>query len=72
MKSTNNNFKLIRLFAAMQVAIVHSAGHLNINIQYLKFLDLLPGVPIFFFISGFLIIKSFKKNKLKNFFLIEF
>ena len=68
MKSTNNNFNLIRLFAAMQVAIVHSAGHLNINIQYLKFLDLLPGVPIFFFISGFLIIKSFKKNKLKNFF----
>jgi peptidoglycan/LPS O-acetylase OafA/YrhL len=68
MKSTNNNFNLIRLFAAMQVAIVHSAGYLNINIQYLKFLDLLPGVPIFFFISGFLIIKSFKKNKLKNFF----
>ena len=71
MKSTNNNFNLIRLFAALQVAIVHSAGYLNIDIQYLKFLDLFPGVPIFFFISGFLIIKSFKKNKnnkLKNFF----
>ena len=69
MKSTNNNFNLIRLFAAMQVAIVHSAGYLNIDIQYLKFLDLLPGVPIFFFISGYLIIKSFRNNyKLKNFF----
>jgi peptidoglycan/LPS O-acetylase OafA/YrhL len=71
MKFTNNNFNLIRLFAALQVAIVHSAGYLNIDIQFLKFLDLFPGVPIFFFISGFLIIKSFKKikkNKLKNFF----
>lgn len=68
MKSIDNNFNLIRLFAALQVAIVHTAGYLNIDIQYLKFLDLLPGVPIFFFISGFLIIKSFKKNKLKNFF----
>ena len=66
MKSTNNNFNLIRLFAALQVAIVHSAGYLNIDIQYLKFLDLFPGVPIFFFISGFLIIKSFKKNKKIN------
>lgn len=70
MKSKNNNFNLIRLFAALQVAIVHSVSYLNIDIQYLKFLELFPGVPIFFFISGFLIIKSFKKknNKLKNFF----
>ena len=71
MKSTNNNFNLIRLFAALQVAITHSAAYLNIDIKYLKFLDLFPGVPIFFFISGFLIIKSFKKinnDKLKNFF----
>ena len=71
MKFTNNNFNLIRLFAALQVAIVHSAAYLNIDIKYLKFLDLFPGVPIFFFISGFLIIKSFKKiknDKLKNFF----
>ena len=71
MKFTNNNFNLIRLFAALQVAITHSAAYLNIDIKYLKFLDLFPGVPIFFFISGFLIIKSFKKiknDKLKNFF----
>ncbi len=67
----SNNFNLIRFFAALQVAIVHSAGYLNVDTQYLNFLDLFPGVPIFFFISGFLIIKSFKKikkNKLKNFF----
>ena len=67
----SSDLNLIRLFAALQVALVHSAGYLNVDIQYLKFLDLFPGVPIFFFISGFLIIKSFKKiksNKLKNFF----
>jgi len=65
----NNNFNLIRLFAALQVAIVHSASYLDINLQFLQFLNLFPGVPIFFFISGYLIIKSFRNNyKLKNFF----
>ena len=68
MKYNTNNLNLIRLCAALQVAIVHSGGYLDINIQYLKFLNFFPGVPIFFFISGFLIIKSFKNNKLKNFF----
>ena len=64
-----NNFNLIRLFAALQVAIVHSASYLDINLQFLQFLNLFPGVPIFFFISGYLIIKSFRNNyKLKNFF----
>ena len=53
MKSTNNNFNLIRLFAALQVAIVHSAAYLNIDITYLKFLDLFPGVPIFFLLVVF-------------------
>ena len=65
----NNNFNLIRLFAALQVAIVHSASYLDINLQFLQFLNLFPGVPIFFFISGYLIIKSFRNSyKLKNFF----
>lgn len=71
MKSANNNFNIIRLFAALQVAIVHSCAYLNVDIKYLKLLEFFPGVPIFFFISGFLIIKSFKKikkNRLKNFF----
>jgi len=64
-----NNFNLIRLFAALQVAVVHSASYLDINLQFLQFLNLFPGVPIFFFISGYLIIKSFRNNyKLKNFF----
>ena len=53
----------------MQVTIVHSAAYLDINLQFLQFLNLFPGVPIFFFISGYLIIKSFRNNnKLENFF----
>ena len=65
----NNNFNLIRLFAALQVTVTHSASYLDINLQFLQFLNLFPGVPIFFFISGYLIIKSFRNNyKLKNFF----
>jgi len=60
-----NNFDLIRLAAALQVAITHSIGHLGIidrGGRFLAFIDLFPGVPIFFFISGFLISKSFEKN----------
>lgn len=30
--------------------------------RFLAFIDLFPGVPIFFFISGFLISKSFEEN----------
>lgn len=60
-----NNFDLIRLAAALQVAITHSIAHLGVSDQrgrFLAFIDLFPGVPIFFFISGFLISKSFEKN----------
>jgi hypothetical protein len=49
MKYNANNFNLIRLSAALQVAIVHSAGYLDINIQYLEFFNLFPEVPIFFY-----------------------
>jgi peptidoglycan/LPS O-acetylase OafA/YrhL len=61
----NNNFDLIRLFAALQVAITHSLPYFvsdigNSKLMYI--LELFPGVPVFFFISGFLISKSFEKN----------
>ena len=48
----NNNFNLIRLFAALQVAITPSASFLDINLQFLQILDLFPGVPIFFFFNN--------------------
>jgi peptidoglycan/LPS O-acetylase OafA/YrhL len=66
-----NNFDLIRLAAALQVAITHSIVFLapgSRNSPILYFIDLFPGVPIFFFVSGFLISKSFEKNaNLKEF-----
>lgn len=69
----NNNFDLIRLFAAMQVAIVHASIHLEYENYFISILKMFPGVPIFFFISGFLIFASFEKsntspNPLRNFF----
>ncbi len=64
-KRLSNNFDLIRLFAATQVAFCHSTeilcGQYYFS-EWLQFLKLFPGVPIFFFISGFLISKSFETN----------
>ena len=63
-----NNLDLIRLLAAVQVATHHSLGFLKLadtsplvdRIVYLTLL--LPGVPIFFFVSGFLISKSYESS----------
>jgi peptidoglycan/LPS O-acetylase OafA/YrhL len=60
-----NNFDLIRLAAAMQVALIHAVADLGVgapNWHLRAIADWFPGVPIFFFISGFLISKSFEKN----------
>lgn len=62
-----NNFDLLRLIAAMQVVVLHSIGILQIQPSelirsFLQFLHLFPGVPIFFFVSGFLISKSYESN----------
>lgn len=64
-KISENNFDLIRLFAASQVAILHVIGYASPNLSdslLAKLLDLFPGVPIFFFISGFLISRSYEKT----------
>jgi peptidoglycan/LPS O-acetylase OafA/YrhL len=62
-----NNFDLLRLLAALQVAVDHAVDIMHVQppafLEYvLKFAEFFPGVPIFFFISGFLISKSFEKN----------
>lgn len=60
-----NNFDLIRFVAALQVAITHSIPFFlpgTRDSSLLHFLELFPGVPVFFFVSGFLISKSFEKN----------
>lgn len=58
-RDARNNFDLIRLLAAAQVAVTHSAGHLGIHSPLIEALKFFPGVPIFFLISGFLIYQSF-------------
>ncbi len=62
---TNNNFNLIRLLASIQVMIYHFLEHFGLNKLPIykdihKVLSYFPGVPIFFFISGFLIFKSYE------------
>mgnify|MGYP001238677287 CR=1 FL=1 len=57
--STRNNFDLLRLFAALQVALEHSSVHLQHSYAILDMLALFPGVPIFFFLSGYLIFGSY-------------
>ncbi len=71
--SVTNNFDLIRLFAASQVAILHGAKHLGYDNDFLQIFSLFPGVPIFFFVSGFLIYGSYDKSSanpkpIQNFF----
>jgi peptidoglycan/LPS O-acetylase OafA/YrhL len=61
-----NNFDLLRLLAALQVAEVHSIGFLKPTGYLARLLaaglDRLPGVPIFFVISGVLISKSYEHS----------
>lgn len=63
-----NNFDLIRLVAAAQVALHHSLDYLKLRHTSAfvdavdQFAGYFPGVPIFFFVSGFLISKSWESS----------
>lgn len=58
-----NNFDLLRLFAACQVMFSHICGWLYPGADYpMKFLFSVPGVAIFFVISGFLVSDSFIRS----------
>ena len=62
---SENNFDLIRLIAAAEVAIRHSFHHIAPNVEarpLLWVLDFIPGVPIFFFLSGYLISRSWERS----------
>jgi peptidoglycan/LPS O-acetylase OafA/YrhL len=59
-----NSLDALRLLAAMQVAYVHAREYLTPGTPPSVFTDIIalfPGVPIFFFISGFLITRSFER-----------
>lgn len=65
---THNNFDLLRLLAALQVAYFHAVVHLRVPVGAAgeavnKVLDFFPGVPVFFVISGFLIAKSHERSR---------
>lgn len=57
--SKENNFDLIRLIASIQVAVTHLANYSGVESRFISYLGYFPGVPVFFFISGFLIYQSF-------------
>jgi peptidoglycan/LPS O-acetylase OafA/YrhL len=62
-----NNFDLLRLFASLQVAVNHTIDIMQVEppgaLRYILYFSYyFPGVPIFFFISGFLISKSYEGN----------
>lgn len=59
-----NNFDLIRLAAAAQVALSHGGEFLHVQLwgPMMSVLAVLPGVPIFFVISGFLISLSWERS----------
>lgn len=59
----SNNFDLIRLLAALQVVVTHGFHYLGLSLwaPLGAVIDLLPGVPIFFVVSGFLISLSWER-----------
>ncbi|KKB79399.1 hypothetical protein VW29_17720 [Devosia limi DSM 17137] len=62
MLSHRNNFNLIRLVAAIQVLLVHGCNHFGVTGWYVTALKAVPGVPVFFFISGFLIYQAYERS----------
>ncbi len=63
MSIRTNNFDLIRLVAALQVVVSHGTDYLHATAwqPIMAVLAFLPGVPIFFVISGFLISASWER-----------
>lgn len=62
-----NNFDLLRLIAAVQVAFMHSSQHLHVLTdgwgQIVRtVVSFFEGVPIFFVISGYLVSQSYQRS----------
>jgi peptidoglycan/LPS O-acetylase OafA/YrhL len=52
-----NNLEWLRLIFALQVVLGHLHEHMNLDVP--RFIYHFPGVPAFFFVSGFLIYSSY-------------
>jgi peptidoglycan/LPS O-acetylase OafA/YrhL len=67
-----NNFDLVRLYGALQVAVLHAMVHLHASgvDALVLVLGYFPGVPIFFAVSGFLVSLSLERaTSLRQYFL---
>ena len=65
----HNNLELLRLIFAMQVCIMHTFSHLGLVFpNFFKIIAHFPGVPAFFFVSGFLIYASYLNAPGKRYF----
>lgn len=65
----DNNFDLLRIVAALQVTLVHANEHLKLHSQVIDVLQIFPGFPIFFVISGFLVSASYERSSLRAYWL---
>lgn len=61
----HNNFDLLRLIAAVQVATSHTLAHFFD--MHSAMLEAIPGVPVFFVISGYLVSKSYERSSLSSY-----
>ena len=60
----SNLFDVVRLYAALQVALMHAETHLNLGLSTsLKSFFSVRGVPVFFVLSGFLVGLSWLRNQ---------
>jgi peptidoglycan/LPS O-acetylase OafA/YrhL len=65
MNRAKNNFDLLRLLAALQVAIIHGVEHMKIDMprDWYSVVNSFPGVSIFFVVSGYLISGAYLRSK---------
>lgn len=68
--NSKNNFDLLRLLFAIQVVLTHMSAHADFVAG--SVLRHFPGVPAFFFISGFLIYLSYLNSPGTRYFLNRF
>ena len=63
---SQNNFNVLRLLAALQVAFLHAVHFLEIKNSFIlaiaSVVKYFPGVPVFFILSGFLVVQSYERN----------